>query len=359
MSLRFVFGVCSLTLLMTIGVLTPVGQSCAPAPRSGQPVVNADQTVILIWDAASKTQHFIRKATFTSAADDFGFLVPTPSQPELAEAGNDAFPYLQKLTEPEKLRKPEPWRGVSIGCSTMPPAGRGLSAPPVRVLEEKLVAGFNAQVLEADSPTALLEWLNGHGYQFSPNLAAWARPYIDGGWKFTALKVAKSDEASKTVSASSLRLSFRTERPLFPYREPDPSQDAAALGQKSRLLRIYFLAECRYEGTLTPEQLWTGRVAWAGKVQPTDRMKVLELLGLPASTGPAAWWLTEFEDYWPYRPAPADVYFAPSADQTARRREPIVEYYPSIWPVDVAVLGVAGLMFVAPFLSRLRRGRKR
>jgi hypothetical protein len=38
-------------------------------------VVNADQTVIIVWDAASKTQHFIRRASLASAAADFGFLV--------------------------------------------------------------------------------------------------------------------------------------------------------------------------------------------------------------------------------------------------------------------------------------------
>ena len=56
-------------------------------------MVNADQTVILIWDPATKTEHFIRKAAFQSAADDFGFLIPSPTQPELAESGNDAFPF--------------------------------------------------------------------------------------------------------------------------------------------------------------------------------------------------------------------------------------------------------------------------
>src|SRR4051794_25976423 len=75
--------------------------ACCPVPPSGQSVVNADQTVLMMWDAAHETQHFIRRASFKSAADDFGFLVPSPSQPELSESGNEVFPYLQKLTEPE------------------------------------------------------------------------------------------------------------------------------------------------------------------------------------------------------------------------------------------------------------------
>src|SRR5881296_2056014 len=80
--------------------------ACCPAPPQGKPVVNADQTVVIIWDAATKTQHFIRQASFKSEADDFGFLVPTPSQPELEESGNETFPFLLKLTEPEKKKVP-------------------------------------------------------------------------------------------------------------------------------------------------------------------------------------------------------------------------------------------------------------
>src|SRR5690242_18254781 len=78
--------------------------ACCPAGPSGKPVVNADQTVIILWDAASKTQHFIRQASFKSDADDFGFIVPTPAQPQLEESGNAAFALLRKLTEPEVLR---------------------------------------------------------------------------------------------------------------------------------------------------------------------------------------------------------------------------------------------------------------
>src|SRR5262245_8959342 len=168
---------------------------CAPAPRFNMPAVNADQSVIILWDAANKTQHFIRKASFKAEADDFGFLVPSPTQPELAESGNEAFPALEKITEPEVITRK---RLGGIGCShsaeglALSAAGR-MSPPPVRVLDEKLVAGFNAVVLEADSADALTGWLKKHGYTYSPEVAAWARPYVEAGWKITALKVAKGD----------------------------------------------------------------------------------------------------------------------------------------------------------------------
>ena len=59
--------------------------------------VNAEQAVIL-WDAATKTEHFIRAASFTSTSADFGFLVPTPTLPTLHEADARLFDSLGRRT---------------------------------------------------------------------------------------------------------------------------------------------------------------------------------------------------------------------------------------------------------------------
>lgn len=315
-------------LAALLSLLAPApARACCPAPPSGKPVVNADQTVILLWDAATKTQHFVRRATFKSQADDFGFLVPTPAQPELAESGDDAFPFLQKLTEPERKKMARPSQGC--GCT------RGLSkssavapAPQVTVLEEKTVAGFQASVLDAKSAKDLVAWLKDHGYAFSPEVEAWAKPYVDGGWKITALRVAKDPairEQAK-VAAASLRLSFKTEQPLFPYREPESAAAAGALGATDRLLRIYFIGDARYAGALSTPGAWTGQAVWSNKLDAGARRRALELLKLPDTTGPAAWWLTEFEDHWPYKVAPSDLTFAKAPDQTTLAREPVIEY---------------------------------
>ena len=331
--------------------------ACCPAGPSGKPVVNADQSVILLWDPAAKTQHFIRKASFKTDADDLGFLIPSPSQPELAESGNEAFPTLQKLTEPAIVQQQRPAGGGGCGCGEYKMAAPGATAEAVTVLDRKLVAGFNAAVLEATSADALTAWLKDNGYAYSPEIAAWARPYIEQGWKVTALKVAKGKDVQvgKDVAASALRLTFTTDRPLFPYREPDPTTAAKELGASSRLLRIYFLADARYQGELTKETPWTGKVAWAGKVAAADREKVMGMLGLPATTGPADWYLTEFEDRWPYRPAPADVYFSRDPDQGDVRREPIVQYVSAASRPDGTVFLIVGAMVLVPLVNRVRR----
>src|SRR5262245_26805369 len=94
--LGFVLSLLTITLLPS--VIAPPAPGCCPCPRflpgdkvGVYPVVNADQTVIIIWDAVTKTQHFIRRASFKSESDDFGFIIPSPDQPTLSESGNDAF----------------------------------------------------------------------------------------------------------------------------------------------------------------------------------------------------------------------------------------------------------------------------
>jgi Uncharacterized protein conserved in bacteria (DUF2330) len=364
MPARHFLALASTATALAAVLLATAAPACCPAWPPGKPVVNADQTVIMIWDSNAKTQHFIRQASFRSEAEDFGFIVPTPSQPELNESGNETFPYLLEITAPEIEKRTKPGSlGCGCGSTIMRQrleAKKDASEPPsVRVLDEKLVAGFNASVLEASSANALVAWLKDNGYSFSPEIEAWAKPYVEAGWKFTALKVAKEkdNKEQKTVATSALRIAFKTDRPVFPYREPDSKSAAQTLNAKSRLLRIYFIAEAKYEGELTKETPWTGRVAWANQLKPEQRKGVLKHLKLPETTGPAQWWLTEFEDNWPYKVAPADLYFSRSADLRTIKRPPIIQYVASPWPTDVTTYAIAALVLVPVFLRRLRMGR--
>jgi hypothetical protein len=111
--------------------------------------------VIIVWDAARQTEHFIRKASFKGDAADFGFLVPTPAQPELEESGNEAFPFLAKLTAPAKEVRPRP-EHCSICCGE---EVKSTKKSEVSVLAEKSVAGFHAVVLQTKSSDALVQWL--------------------------------------------------------------------------------------------------------------------------------------------------------------------------------------------------------
>lgn len=85
--------------------------ACAPVSRPGESIQIEEESALIVWDAASKTQHFIRRAQFNAKAKDFGFLVPTPTKPKLSEVENSIFDHLDDLTKP-----PPPTGGQPIGA---------------------------------------------------------------------------------------------------------------------------------------------------------------------------------------------------------------------------------------------------
>jgi hypothetical protein len=321
----------------------PRADGCCAVAGGGRHVVNADQTVIMIWDEARQTQHFIRKADFKTNARDVGFLVPSPSRPQLAESGNGAFVKLAEITAPPVRRG----GGFSIGCSAAQPMPA--QARYVQVIEEKRVAGFDATVLTASSGESLVEWLKAHGYAYSPEVAEWAKPYLGGNWHFTALKIAKDADVSSqgSLKAAALRISFRTDRPLFPYREPDAGIARNELSAPDRLLRMYFIADARFRGAIEGGRKWSGKTVWSGDIT-AHRNDLLHELDLPSETGPAKWWLTEFEDRWPYAKAAGDLYFSRDADQRELKQQSSTEK-----PGDAVMLALLAAGVVLP-LRRVR-----
>ena len=107
--------------------------------------------MVILWDAATQTEHFIRRASFKSEAEDFGFLVPTPTQPALNESGTDALcipRQADRAGNRSKRRAPAAGWDVSCPCQWQTAVA---SLPDVVVLEDKMVAGFHAVVLETHS----------------------------------------------------------------------------------------------------------------------------------------------------------------------------------------------------------------
>jgi hypothetical protein len=345
-------------------------RACAVAlPRNtNKPVEIADESAIIIWDAKAKKQHFIRRATFKTEVKDFGFLVPTPTEPKLEEASDDAFTYLAKITEPRVVTQPRPKGGggcmPTLGCASAPGPSAN-KAPAVRVLQSTRVAGLDAVTLEADKGKAaeLAKWLKDHQYEFSPALADWAQPYLAEGWKITAFKYAKDRDKpeEKNISSAAVRMTFATDQPYFPYREPAEAA-APETGRGGRLLRVFFIGEGRFRGVLgkgKDEQDWrdNGKVVWANKLDAEQRSHLAVLLKLPAGSGPAEGaWLTEIEDHSSPRPGKADVYFVRDAtNQEPAERKPHTRYVHRSGPGCVMGWALAVCLLAPPLLRRVRR----
>src|SRR5262249_17482830 len=139
--------------------------------------------------------------------------------------------------------------------------GKGLSGgSDVDVLAEMRVGGFDATVLRARDPEALRAWLEKRGFDARPQLTDWLAPYIKQGWIITAFQIAKKEKESDWLETRAVRMSFKTDRPYFPYREPADQREEG----RYRLLRVFLVAPERRAGRLDQARAaWGGHAVWA------------------------------------------------------------------------------------------------
>jgi hypothetical protein len=357
----------------TFAAIPDPATGCAAAPRGGEFVSTTEEAALIVWDEKTKTEHFVRRANFTSSAYDFGFLVPTPTRPHLDLADDDLFRDLSALTA-AKVEYREVVREVDkdfeFGCAPKTAAMRAelagsadkspaARAGGVEVLEQKKLGDYDTTVLRfrhgtADTPesgaTAVTKWLAKHGYEASAAIKTWLERYVKDEWCITAFKIGakKTDDPHglqaepaqigrrRDLRAKPVRMSFKAERPFYPYREPevDQTKQPAQPGTGSRMLRVFVAAPARYAGALGDgSKLWAGQTAWAGSVDAARwdgffrQAKLTDAVnedGLALTMPADGWWLTEFEDRSSPRPGTDEVYFAPSADPAPVTRPPII-----------------------------------
>ena len=343
--------------------------ACASAWRIGaDPIQIADQEVLIYWDSENGVEHFVRRATFDSPSlpEDFGFIVPTPTQPKLSEAPDQIFNELGDTIKPEvktvRSRRTSfmplslAFLEQGIGCGRVDSSGRSAGFDGIKVLDRAIVGGYEAVVLRAAEVDSLLAWLEGNGYDARPELREWLEPYIAKQWIITAFKYAVNPElSSDALSRPAVCMSFETDRPFFPYRVPADQRVRPGWGS---LLRLYFAGDARVDGQFEAgeEREWSARMPFSNRVENAAEF----LDGVGGMDGqdaafPGSVWLSAFEDRtWPS--GAEDLYFSASDDTAAVVPPPIIREQVTYvrFPLDVLL---CVFIFGGGLLRQMLRGR--
>lgn len=246
------------------------------------------EEVLIVWDAARHREHFLRHISFEDAAPDFGFLVPTPSRPELGEVDDGIFNelfYFYSRHRPER-------HSNSHGAA-------------VQVVEVQRVAGMDATVLAATDAHALDAWLTAHHYASTPALADYLAPYVAQHFFFTVFRYA----GGASFSTRAVRMSFDAPEPFFPYAEPTDAPQVAG-----RIFRVSVVSDRRVEGRVGGRR-WAARTRFAGR---SDELARAFAHYLPDGALAAHPWLTTFQEDASVR-GRDDLVFVPSSDRTPVR----------------------------------------
>jgi hypothetical protein len=339
------------------------------------------EQAVIIWDETHHIEHFIRQADIGTRAQTVGFLVPTPSPPDVGEADPKIFDLAADIAHPSKapyevhhdlfafaaLSLWGPFNLTffpSITDMELPAPESALSSlpPPTvvmtagnPVLSQEDVGNFHATTLKADDEHALQGWLHDHGYVLNPATEAWVESYAAKKWNLTAFQFMRKQHARFGVTSSAIRMSFSSAQPFYPYSEPKKADSDRGL-YLPRSLSVAILTDARMEGTLVEGIEWPARLRFAG---PSSDGSVwgkdhwLTLARLPASTQLPRF-LTYFRDISNPRPGKTDLVFTPSASQAGFRFTEI-DYANRHEHIDwskpfSSLLGLAiiGLMTVVP-----------
>jgi len=173
-----------------------------------------------------------------------------------------------------------------------------LGVPRVEVVKGERVGIYDVRVIRSDQPRAIVEWLNANGFRFTEADTKAFAQYVQHGWCFVVAKLGPSADKQKheiTMEglAAPLIMRFPTETPVYPLAL------TATTGRKTKVL-LYVAAQrkvacdermelqyagelrsgmpmpaetdpedffsetdlalsfiCRFQATLTPEQMQT------------------------------------------------------------------------------------------------------
>jgi hypothetical protein len=368
-------------IVFVLSLLPRDAEGCAAVRRSDRqdpPIRIAEESAIIVWDSVNKVEHFIRRAAFDTKSPDFGFLVPTPGPdlPKLTPVEDSIFRDMDKWILP-RIVETAKYEFNPILCMFGSSKARDKKAAgvrvltEVRVLAEQKVGGYETAILEADNTEALSKWLTDNKYSNDPELQSWLAPYVGAKWRITAFKISQDPTTGKLATTKPVRMSFKTERPFFPYREPEskPTTDAEKKAaqeeadraqrtgepfRESRLLRVHFVSATRSDAKLG-NAAWHANVKWADQLIDEQRNQIAQETGIALDDLPAHMWLTTFEDTASPRPGKDEVYFDPAPDQTPIRPLDIVHYYTVNIPIDCALICVVLVIGLAGVIIRLRR----
>jgi len=152
-----------------------------------------------------------------------------------------------------------------------------------------------------------------------------------------------------------VRMTFATDRPFFPYREPEdqraPPPPGAPVGDGSRELLLYVVAAQRMTASVGETGAFPGSVPYARRtLLPPDLA--------PLAAGIAGPWLTVMVDPSSPRPGTDELFLRPSGEQVEVEPPPVVQVVTEHIPIPVEPV-LATAVLVAVVVARRAKRRER
>jgi len=197
------------------------------------PVDQAAEEILFALDDGQVTMHV--KIAYEGPAEDFSWVVPVAAEPTL-EIGTDAlFTTLSSLRAQWQLNQDTGSCGFDDYAASATDAGYA-GGGGVTIVNTGAVGPYEQVTLLADDTSSLVDWLNTHNFDISPDFDTAIAPYVASGQYFVALRLAKDKDAG---DLEPLALTYAGDMASIPI------QLTSIAATPDMGLRVYVLGEHR------------------------------------------------------------------------------------------------------------------
>lgn len=219
---------------------------CFAPPDPSVPIVQAGEQIVFSHDDGMITAHI--QIQYQGEANEFGWILPLPSVPDMTLGTDELFTQLVATTQPKYRLN----RIFEDSCLALPQSAGstnesfnnrddGASEPSI-VVKQDSIGPFDYAVLKADDRTEMFEWLTENSYFIPTGTEDVVGPYIHEGAFFLALKLRKGND---TGDIQPVVLRYASDLPMIPIiltqvaANPDMGIRVWVLGEHRAIPRNY------------------------------------------------------------------------------------------------------------------------
>lgn len=218
-------------------LLPVIALACGGFFCTASPVDQSAERIIFVQEDAETVTSYV-EITYQGEPQDFAWIVPVPSVPELDVWHAGAFNALDAMTSPRVWGdecfepEPEPESEPEGGAGGGGPA----PAPGVDVLAREQVGPFDTVTIASDDPRALIEWLRTNDFRVLPEMEPFIGLYTADNMKFVAMKLQPGEGID---AIAPIKMRYRARNPAVPLRL------TAVAAQPDMGVRIWLLGDER------------------------------------------------------------------------------------------------------------------
>ncbi len=226
-------------LLLLVGLLPGAASACGGFFCGATPVDQQAERILFVQED-EYTVRSIVEIQYQGDPENFAWVVPVPSVPELDTFSPQALQALDLATEPFYIPAWQCTDDLVVDTDGGPPRADSVT---VDVLDRRLVGPFETATIESRDPDALVEWLRINDFRVPEQMEPFIGLYVNEGLKFLAMKL---QPGRRVDSIRPISMRYFARSPAVPLR----LTAIAALPEMG--VKVWVLADRRYGALNVP-----------------------------------------------------------------------------------------------------------